>query len=153
MRPTTATRIALLLAILEIAACTPAVHEQEPEGLDEPFAFQMNRSLPIDISVKGEDGPIPGVVITVRTDPAEVDVPAMVIWTGMTDRTGRATGVPSLPEGETRVAVIITKRGLQGPYAQEELRTQLGPVAPASWIRTSPDQLSGLSVLLTRRLP
>jgi hypothetical protein len=113
----------------------------------------MTQRLPIDISVKGEDGPIPGVVITVRTDPEQLEVPTAVVWTGMTDRTGRAIGVPSLPEGETRVAVIITKRGYQGPYTQEEFRTQFGPVAPAAWIRTSPDQLGDLSVLLTRRQP
>lgn len=149
MRPSITTRIALLFAILGIAACTPAAYENEPE--QEPFSFQMAGSLPISISVHGEDGPIAGAVVTVRTDPEEPDVPAMVVWTGMTDDTGRATGVPSLPGSETRVAVIITKRGYQGPYTQEETRTQLGPVAPAAWIRKSADELRNLSVPMTRR--
>ncbi len=152
MTPTTTTRIVLLPAILAIAACSPAAHEQEPEH-SEPFAFQAAGPLPIDISVHGENGPVPGAIVTVRTDPTTPDAPSLLIWTGMTNPQGRATGMPSLPQSEVRVAVIVTKRGHLGPYTQEEDRSQLGPVAPAAWIRTSPDQLRNLSVTLTRRQP
>jgi len=115
----------LTLATLSLAACTA---KPEPES----FTYDLTRSSAIDIAAHDANGPLRGVVVSVRTPPSEPGGTGELLWMGATGSDGHARAEIRTEGAGDALDITLHKAGWRGPWTDETLRAQQGITAPSS---------------------
>ena len=110
-----------------------------------------------EVSLLVQDGsraPIPRafVKILAQLDPQEVaaQAPPEVLFEAMTGEDGRVVGRYARPSAVQRVALLVMKTGMMGPYTEPRRRLERPHFAPASWQVLEPGDLSELTITLVK---
>jgi len=150
------TRFLLLALPLVTAACSggSAASSSAAAAPAAPFTYATSDIVAIDLSVRIDGAPAPGVVVQVvgpysAEDPSANDddtAPSQLYWKSMTDEGGRSAAAVKLPSTAHEVDVILLEPGTRGPYTHEAQRLAWGPFAPAVRITVQRDQLEGLEL-------
>jgi hypothetical protein len=114
------------------------------------FTFDLTRASAIDIEARGPNGPLAGVLVSIRNAPAAGDEVGPVLWMGVSGHDGHARGSTRTEHVTGMVFVTIHKMGWSGPWSDPALRIKQGLLAPSGYVVVRPAALSTLRVDLTQ---
>jgi hypothetical protein len=136
------------LATLLFAGCQAAGQTDAPAG---PFQFGLTRASTLDAGASTADGPLEGVIVSVRVAPESPTIPGELLWMGATDQTGHIHALFRTDRaGSAPLDVVFHKPGYRGPYTDETLRAAFGAFAPSARLAVPIDGLSSLTVILEK---
>ena len=134
------------------------------DALTNPFDFASVAAVGLDVRVlDGEGLPVSGAFVQLadsirlprKKKTGEIlpflledHVSERTYGQGLTDDEGVLSLTVRVPTALAEVDVIVDKTGLDGPYTEETLRAEWGPVAPSARVTTSTKLLDGLVVTL-----
>jgi hypothetical protein len=143
----TTTRLGCLLALTAaaLAACdsTPA---------PPAFNYDLTRSTPIDIQAHDVNGPLPGIVVSIRVPSAQPGLTGPLLWMGATGSDGHARALIRTDGAGDSLDITLHKAGRRGPWSDDALRAQQGITAPSSRLIVPISQAQSLNVDLERTL-
>jgi len=116
----------------------------------EVFNFSMTRVQPFVVRVTKDGVGFAGAIVSIlSSDPNEPEITEH-LWQGRSDDNGNVTGKLDLVSTIHEVVVVVHATNHRGPYTDNNLRLQHGPVAPAS-VQTMPlTQIGSLNIQLTK---
>ncbi len=135
--------LVLTLATFALAGCNV---QPEPES----FTYDLTRSTKIDIEAHDANGPIKGVVVSIRTPPVAPAVTGDLLWMGATGADGHARAEIRTESAGDSIDLTLHKAGWRGPWTDESLRESQGVTAPSSRQIISIAQAQNVSVDLER---
>jgi hypothetical protein len=133
----------LTLATFALAGCNA---QPEPES----FTYDLTRSTKIDVEAHDSNGPIRGVIVSIRTPPVEPELTGDLLWMGATAADGHARAEIRTENAGDAVDITLHKAGWRGPWTDESLRESQGVTAPSSRQIIPLAQAQSISVDLER---
>ncbi|HEX4448500.1 MAG TPA: hypothetical protein VH044_17265 [Polyangiaceae bacterium] len=116
-----------------------------------PFTYNLTSTSAIDVEADAPDGPLAGVLISVRSAPLPGEESGALLWMGVTGPDGHARGETRTEHVDGDVYVTIHKIGWTGPYTDETVRAAEGILAPSGYLVVPMATLSNAVVPLTPR--
>jgi hypothetical protein len=134
---------ALALSSLALTACDPA-------PAPPAFNYDLTRSTAIDVQAHDVNGPLRGVVVSVRAPSVEPGLTGPLLWMGATANDGHARAVVRTEGAGDALDITLHKAGRQGPWTDDSLRAKQGITAPSSRLLVPLAQAQSLNVDLER---
>jgi hypothetical protein len=134
----------LLLALATIALAGCDVNQAEP------FKYDLTRSSGIDIEAHDVNGPLRGVVVSVRAPSAEPGLTGELLWMGATGQDGHARALVRTDTAGDSLDITLHKAGRRGPWTDDSLRVAQGVTAPSSRLIVPIAQAQSVNVDLER---
>lgn len=114
-----------------------------------PFHYDLTQTAPLDVEAHTAAGPLAGVIVSIRTTPADPTVSGELLWMGATGKDGHArTPVRVDRAAGGPIDVTLHKAGYRGPYTDEAFRIEHGAFAPSAKISVPINQVGSVSVAL-----
>jgi len=143
MTMTTLGRV-LALTSVALAACNP------PTPAPPAFNYDLTRSTAIDVQAHDVNGPLRGIVVSIRVPSVEPGLTGPLLWMGATGSDGHARAlIPTDSTGDS-LDVTLHKAGRRGPWTDDALRISQGVTAPSSRLIVPLAQAESLNVDLER---
>lgn len=149
-------RTALLCcALLGAAACTHVPRDGgeagngTDAGNDGAFTYTLDQEQRAGLRVESNGEPVAGALVKLLrpADPGETQ--PGVVWQGVTNEAGLASGVLSLRVDDEALHVVVQKPGYTGPFSDPDRQVNLGAFAPSAELLDVPvAQLSNYTVAL-----
>lgn len=155
-------KLAKLAARLDDAQLGLEHAQQDLAALAEGFGFGGFAAFPLELAVRGPDGPLPGAFVSVHVPlvpPKKGKLPLGELtragpwFSGRTGPDGSLQALVSLPTELSHVDVSVHAPGLGGEYTHEALRELLGVFAPSARVVRSRHGLQALDFELTLLAP
>jgi hypothetical protein len=127
-----------------------ACHEGgEASPVPSVFLYDLTQTSTFDLQSRDAAGPLPGVLVSVRTASTAPTSPGELLWMGVTGPDGHARAAFRTDHaGDAPLDVVVNKPGWKGPYADESIRAAAGIFAPSARISVPLDALSGITVAM-----
>jgi hypothetical protein len=116
----------------------------------ESFKYDLTRSNGIDVEAHDVNGPLRGVVVSVRAQAVAPDLTGALLWMGATGSDGHARALVRTDGAGDALDITLHKAGWRGPWTDDSLRVQQGITAPSARLIVPIAQTQSLQVNLER---
>ncbi|MDX9720465.1 MAG: hypothetical protein RBU37_06950 [Myxococcota bacterium] len=141
MRTTSLTLLLVLMAF--------GCDESTPEGqVPSTFNFDMAEQGSLGITVVQDGQPHEGAIVALFALSAEQTEHAELLWQARSNALGEVNAPYSTLSSQEQLLLVVHAPGSKGPYTDETLRQQLGPVAPAVQLEVDRNALRKLRIPL-----
>ena len=137
-----------LVPILAIAALALAACDVSPAP--QSFQYDLTSSNRIDVEAHDVNGPLRGVVVSVRAPSAEPGLTGPLLWMGATGSDGHARALIRTDAVGDSLDITLHKAGRRGPWTDDSLRVSQGVTAPSSRLIVPIAQAQTVTVDLER---
>jgi hypothetical protein len=137
-----------LVCVLALTSAALAACDAPPAP--PAFNYDLTRSTPIDVQAHDANGPLQGIVVSIRVPSAEPGLTGPLLWMGATGSDGHARALIRTDGAGGSLDITLHKAGRRGPWSDDSLRAAQGITAPSSRLIVPLAQAQSLNVDLER---